>query len=186
MLVQMERRLWTVQEYHAMAETGILREEDRVELVEGEIIAMSPIGVRHMACVNLLTDVFNYHFRGAAIVSVQNAVRLNNQSEPEPDVVLLKYRDDYYAQQMPTAVDVLLLVEVADSTVPYDRSVKRPLYARAGITEYWLINLVDNSIEIHRQPQDGVYQEMRTYYKDDVVTAVAFSDTEFKVTDLIR
>jgi Uma2 family endonuclease len=185
MLVDIERRLWTVKEYYAMAEVGILREDERLELIAGDVLKMSSIGVRHAACVNLLNELFVYRFRGRAIVSVQHPVRLNNQSEPVPDIGLLRYRDDFYAHQMPTGDNVLLLVEAADSTIPYDRWLKRPLYARAGIPEYWLVNLVDNAIEVHRQPENGVYTELFTRYREEMIAAVAFPEDEFKVGDLI-
>lgn len=186
MLLELDRRLWTVEEYYAMAEAGILNEDDRLELIEGDIVAMSPIGVRHMASVNRLNDRLGRRFRGKAIVSVQNAIRLSDQSEPIPDIVLLRYRDDFYAHQMPTADDVLLLIEVADSTVRYDRRVKQSLYARAGIPEYWLMNLVDNAIEVHRRPENGIYTEVFTRYRGEMIAAVAFPDTEFQVQDLIN
>ncbi|VAW32066.1 COG1355, Predicted dioxygenase [hydrothermal vent metagenome] len=185
MLLQVEKRLWTVDEYHGMARAGILHENDRLELIKGEVVAMSPIGVRHAACVNRLTSLFAIQFEGKAVLSIQNSVRLDEQSEPVPDVVLFKYREDFYSQQVATAADVLLLIEVSDSTLPYDRNVKRPLYAQANITEYWLINLVDNSVEVHRQPEDGAFTETFIRYRDDEITAVAFPNVAFQVTDLL-
>lgn len=185
MIVKMERRLWTVDEFHHMAKAGILHEEDRLELIEGDIVTMSPIGVRHMACGNKLTDTFSASFTGKAIISVQNPLAVSKESEPVPDIVLFKYRDDFYADEMPEISDVLLVVEVADTTIAYDRNVKRPLYARAGIPDYWLVNLVDNVIEIHREPEDDTYTKITTAYRSDSVTAVAFPDTPFAVTDLI-
>lgn len=116
MLDQQAKRLFTVQEYHQMAQAGILSEDDRVELIEGEIIAISPIGVRHAACVKQLTDSFTLHFRGQAIVSIQDPITLSSLSEPESDVALLRYRSDYYAEKLPQATDVLLIIEVADAT----------------------------------------------------------------------
>lgn len=185
MLAQVEHRLWTVEDYYAMAESGILNADDHVELIEGGIIRMSPIGVRHMGCVNTVNEEFVPRFRGKAIVSIQNPVRLNDLSEPVPDIVLLKYRSDRYRRHMPTAEDVLLLIEVADSTIPYDRRVKRPLYAQAGIPEYWLMNLVDNVIEVHRRPEGDSYTEMFTVYQGDVIAAEAFPEIEFEVGALI-
>ncbi len=185
MFVQVERRLFTVSDYHQMAQTGILTADDRVELIQGEIIAMSPIGVRHAACIARLTDLFTFHFRGQTIVSVQNPVRLNEMSEPEPDVMLLKYRDDYYAKETPTGNDVLLAVEVSDSTFAYDKSIKLPLYAQANIPEVWIINLVDNVIEVHHTPKDNRYAQSRKAYWEDTVTAVSFPDVQFITKELI-
>lgn len=185
MSVQVERRLFTVADYHRMAETGVLTADDRVELIQGEIIAMSPIGVRHAACVTRLTDLFTFHFRGQANVSVQNPVRLDEMSEPEPDMMLLNYREDYYAKEAPSGNDVLLLIEVSDATIAYDRTIKLPLYARANIPEVWIINLVDNVIEIYRTPKGNRYTETRKAYWEDAITAVAFPDIQFTTKELI-
>jgi len=185
MQIQVERWLLTVQDYHAMAEAGILGEDDRVELIEGELITMSPIGVRHMACVNILTKLFVKQFDGEAIVSVQNPLRLSEYSEPEPDIALFKYRDDFYREERPTSEDVLLCVEVSHSTLGYDRGVKRPLYARAGIREYWLINLNEELIELFRQPESGEYQVKFRRYAGESISVEAFPDVKFQVSQLL-
>src|SRR5580704_10507425 len=132
MSVQVERRVFTVEEYHRMAEAGILSEDDRVELTDGEIIKMSPSGSRHVACVNRLNAVLTSAIGRAAIVSVQNPFAVNDYSEPQPDIVILKPRNDFYAHSLPTAQDLLLIIEVADTSLSYDRNVKVPAYARAG------------------------------------------------------
>lgn len=185
MMVQLERRLWTVEEYHEMVEAGILQEDDRLELMEGEVITMSPVGVRHIACVNRLNDLLTAHFRGRAVVSVQNPVRLDDLSEPQPDVILMEYRDDFYASRAATAEDVLL-IEVSDSPLAYNRQIKRPLYAKSGIPEYWIVNLIDNTIEVHREPQGDGYRERFVVDSQQMITAVAFPDVTFQVEDLIR
>ena len=113
MSVQTARRLFNTEEYHRMAAAGILCEDDRVELLQGEIVEMSPIGSRHVACVNRLTQRFSTLLGKRAIVSVQNPVLLGEFSEPEPDLALLRWRDDFYGEALPRAEDVLLLVEVA-------------------------------------------------------------------------
>ncbi len=179
------RRLFSVDEFHRMAEAGIFQEDDRLELLGGDIIAMSLVGVRHMACVNRLTDLLTDRFRGKAIISVQNPIRLDYQTEPVPDIALLKYRDDYYAQQATTAADVLLLIEASDSTLGFDRQVERPLYASTSIPEYWLINLTDNQLELYRQPDEGDYQEQLVVQGDERVTAVAFPQVEFQLSELM-
>lgn len=179
------RRLFSVDEFHRMAEAGIFQEDDRLELLGGDIIAMSPVGVRHIACVNRLTDIFTDRFRGKAIISVQNPIHLDYQTEPIPDIAVLKYRKDYYAQQPPSAADVFLLIEVSDTTLSFDREVKRPLYASAGIPEYWLINLTDNQPELCRQPDQGDYQEQLVVNGDERVTAVAFPDEAFQLSELM-
>lgn len=184
MFLDVERRLWTVDEYHRLAEAGILHEDDRVELIEGELLTMSPVGLRHVACVNRINKLFGDLFGGRAIVSVQNPVKLGEYSEPQPDLLLLKYRDDFYADVAPAIEDVLVCVEVSDTTIAYDRRVKRRLYARAGISEYWLVNLVDNGVEVHRQPEGDEYRQLFRRYRQEQVTVAAFPEQEFLVGDL--
>jgi Uma2 family endonuclease len=158
MAVGISRRCFNVTEYYRMAEAGILSEDDRVELIEGEVIEMNPIGSRHAACVNRLNMLLSRQTEGALIVSVQNPIRLNNYSEPEPDIVLLRPREDFYVQGHPTPSDVLLVIEVADTSGEYDRNIKVPLYARAGIPELWLIDLSQDTVEIFTQPLNGMCQ----------------------------
>ena len=147
-----KRRPITVGDYHHMAEAGILTERDRVELIEGELVAMSPIGSYHHGTVNRLTHTLIHAVGDRAIVSVQGPIRLDDLSEPEPDFALLKPRADFYRDAHAVAADVLLLIEVADSSLNYDRAVKRALYARFGIAEVWIFNLTAGEIEICRQP----------------------------------
>ncbi|HEX3035581.1 MAG TPA: Uma2 family endonuclease [Thermodesulfobacteriota bacterium] len=161
MSIQPVRRLFTVTEYYRMAEAGILSEDDRVELIEGEIIEMTPIGSRHSACVDRLSTLFHLHLGKAVIIRVQNPVRLDERSEPQPDVSLLKPRKDYYAEAHPTPDDVLLIIEVSETSIDYDRRVKLPLYARALIPEVWLVDIPGDRIEVHKQPSKEIYQEPR-------------------------
>ena len=145
---------FSVAEYDQMIDRGILTEDDRVELIRGEIVEKMSIGDEHIACVNRLTRLLVKLFDERAIVSVQNPVRLAD-SEPEPDLVLLTPKADFYASGKPQAADVLLLIEVADSSLELDREDKRSLYAENGIQEYWIINLIDRTIETFRQPQEN-------------------------------
>jgi len=161
MAVQVMQRPFTVSEYYRMAEVGILSEDDRVELIEGKVITMSPIGSRHAACVSRLNYLFSRQVGEAAIVSVQNPIRLDDYSEPVPDLALLKPRDDFYARKHPTPTDVLLIVEVADTSEEYDRNVKMPMYAQAGIPEVWLVSLPRNLFEVYTQPINGIYRSIR-------------------------
>jgi Uma2 family endonuclease len=161
MSVQIVRRHFNVTEYYRMAAAGVFSEDDRVELIEGEIVEMNPIGSRHAACVGRLTEFLGRLIAGEAIVWVQNPVQVNDYSEPLPDVALLKRRDDFYAQANPQPWDVLLIIEVADSSVEYDRDIKIPLYAEAPIPEVWLINLPKETIEIYSQPIGDAYREIR-------------------------
>lgn len=176
------KRLFTVSEYHSMAEAGILSEEDRVELIEGEIYRMAPIGSRHAGCVNRLIHLF----KGAeGILAAQNPVVLSDFSEPQPDMALLRWRDDFYATSHPNPDDILLLIEVADSSVGFDRGVKTPLYARRGIRELWLVDLTKSTVEVHRQPSTTGFQEIRKLQKGDRISPLAFPDLELNVSDIL-
>ena len=158
MSLQIARHCFTVVEFERMGEAGIFPEGARLELVEGEIVEMSPIGSRHAACVKFLSRFMNRAVGDLALVSTQDPIRLDEFSEPQPDVALLRLRDDFYRHAHPTPADVLLVIEVADTTVDYDRLVKVPLYAKAGIKEVWLVNLPAAEIEIYADPSSGMYQ----------------------------
>lgn len=173
MSVQIEKRTFTVAEYERMGEAGILSENDRVELVEGEIINMSPIGERHAACVARLTRFLTLSLQDIALVWAQNPIRLSDYSEPQPDVALLRARDDFYGNSLPTPDDVLLLIEVSDSTLEYDRQIKLPLYARAGVPEVWIINLVEGVIETYSQPSGDSYLAAKPFARGEVVQSSA-------------
>lgn len=151
------RRKLDVADYHRMAEAGILGEDDRVELIEGELIEMAPIGSPHAGTVNGLTHLLVRAVGDRAVVAVQNPVRLGPYSEPQPDVALLRPRADSYRGATPITADVLLLIEVADRSLRYDRTVKLPLYARHGISEVWLIDLESRTVEVHREPAGDAY-----------------------------
>jgi Uma2 family endonuclease len=176
------RRPFTVSEFHSMAEAGILSEDDRVELIEGEIYRMAPIGSRHAACVNRL----NHLLQGTgAILSPQNPLVLNDRSEPQPDLALLRWRDDFYATSHPSPGDVLLLIEVADTSVGFDRGVKTPLYAQRGIPELWLVDLTKGFLEVHQHPSLKGYQQVRRYGKGDRLSPQAFPELELNVSDIL-
>jgi Uma2 family endonuclease len=171
MSLQIIRRHFNVTEYYRMAAAGVFSEDDRVELIEGEIIEMNPIGSRHAACVGRLTKLLERLAGDRSIVWVQNPVQVNDYSEPLPDIALLKPRDDFYAQANPQAAHVLLLIEVADSSVEYDRDIKIPLYAQSGIAEVWLINLPKETIEIYSQPFEAKYRGTRLAKRGESLSA---------------
>ncbi len=173
MSVEVGKRHFNVEEYYRIAAAGVLREDDRVELIEGEIIEMSPIGSRHAACVGRLSKLLERRGGDHAIVWTQNPVGINDYSEPVPDVTLLKWRDDFYAQAKPVPGDVLLLIEVSDSTVNYDREVKAPLYARAGVPEMWLVTLPEELIEVYTRPAGGAYQETRLVRRGETISVAS-------------
>lgn len=160
MAIQMPRRRFTVDEYERMAAIGILTEDDRVELIEGEIVQMTPIGSAHAACVRRLDRLLHQQVGDTALISVQNPIRLGDTSEPEPDLALLRPREDDYAQAHPTAAAVLLVIEVADTSRDHDRDVKLPLYAQALIPEVWLVDLPGEEIERYTEPRAGSYRRV--------------------------
>lgn len=158
--VAVTRRRFTADEYQAMGQAGILGEDDRVELVDGEILAMSPIGQRHVAMVNRLTRLLVTRLGDAAIVQPQGSLRLDFASEPQPDLAILRHRDDFYETgERPTSDDILLLIEVADSSLRYDLGPKAAFYARHGIREYWVVDLHSDTVMRHADPVDGVYRQ---------------------------
>jgi len=158
MAVEVAHWRFTATDYHRMAEVGILTGDDHVELIDGEIVRMSPIGRKHVACVTRADALLQRRLGGKAIVFVQNPVALSEHTEPEPDLAVLKPRDDFYERGLPTPDDVLAIIEVADSSLDYDRSVKLPIYARAGIAEAWLVDIEGQAIERHTEPIEGSYR----------------------------
>ena len=184
-LVEPRRRAFTVDEYYRMADAGILTEDDRVELIEGEIVQMTPIGSPHAGCVSRLNEALLLRLRKRAVVHVQNPLRLNEYSEPEPDIALHKRRNDFYAESHPGPEDVLLIIEVADASVRYDREVKIPLYAKAGIPEVWLVDLPKKTVEVYRNPAESGYEEIRISRKGDTLSPTALSELEIRVEEIL-
>jgi Uma2 family endonuclease len=185
MSVQYSRRPFTVAEYDQMVEAGILREDDRVELIEGEIVTMSPIGRRHAACVRRLTRVLGRLLGERTLISVQNPIAIPDWSEPNPDVALLVPRSDDYASAHPGPRHIQVLIEVADTSLAYDTQVKAPVYARAGIREVWVIDLKTDRIAVHTRPHEGRYTRVRTYGSGERFRSQRFSGVEFSVKDLL-
>lgn len=161
----------TVDEYERMGEAGIFRPDSQLELLEGEIYEMSPIGSSHAACVKALSLLLNQLFGGVLLVSTQDPIRLDDYSEPQPDVALLSWRDDFYRRAHPSPADILLVIEVADTTVDSDRRIKLPLYAKAGIKEVWLVNLPEEKIELYAEPSGGAYQVTRDFKRGEEAQA---------------
>jgi Uma2 family endonuclease len=170
---ELKRRLFTIEQYHQMIASGVLTEGDRVELIEGEILEMVAIGSKHGAQVKRLNRLFAGLLEPSVLISVQDPVELGPRSEPEPDVALLRWRDGFYESSHPQASDVYLVIEVADRTLDYDRSVKAPLYSRSDIFEYWIVNLQDNVIEVYRQPSPSGYQMIQSYQRGMAIEVMA-------------
>jgi Uma2 family endonuclease len=180
------KRLFTRDEYYALAEAGILGPEDRVELIEGEIYRMAPIGNPHAGCVNRLVHRFSaLTTAGRAVLSPQNPVNLTDISEPQPDVTLLRPRKDFYGEGHPTPEDILLLVEVADSSIGFDRGTKLPLYARCGIPEAWLVDLIKGVLEVHRDPARDGYRSVQRLRQGDRIAPQAFPDFVIAVESIL-
>ena len=179
------RRRFTVDEYFKLAEAGILAPDERVELLAGEIIEMAPIGSKHAYSVTRFAEEFFTQLGKRITVRVQNPVRLAAGNEPEPDIAIVYRKDDGYASEHPRPEDIALLIEVADSTVGFDRRHKMPLYAIHGIPEVWLGDINARSIEVHDEPMAGGYARIRVYGPDETLSPAAFPDVLISVADVM-
>ncbi len=181
-----KKRLFTRKEYHAMGKAGIFAPNERVELLEGEIIVMAPPGIWHLTRVDRLNHIFMpLGIERRAIVRVQNPSVITQISEFQPDITLLAFRDDSYGSRNPRPQDILLLVEVADSSLNYDRNAKLPRYAAFGIPEIWIANLRDDCIESYTDPSPQGYRATRIYTRGDTISPTAFPDLKIAVSDII-
>jgi Uma2 family endonuclease len=182
--VQLSRLAFTIEQFQRMGQSGIFDSDQRLELINGEIVEMSPIGARHAAAVARLIELFSSVNRHC-IVQSQNPVQLGTASLPQPDVALLRRRDDFYASAYPSAADVLLVVEVADTSLAYDRDVKVPLYAQAGIAEVWLVDLNKRELIVYRSPVNGKYTEVRYPQPADTVAPVLLPEASYFVEQVV-
>jgi len=182
---ELQRRRFTADEYHRMAEAGVLRADDRVELVDGEIVEMTPIGSRHAACVDRLMVLLQRCAEGRDILRVQGPIRLDAHSEPQPDLAVLKRRADFYASAHPGPDDVILVVEVADASLRYDRDIKVRLYARAGIRETWLVDLQNERVDVFTDPTPLGYRESRQIRRGERLTSEALPAASLLVDEML-
>jgi Uma2 family endonuclease len=178
-------RLFTVEEYDRMIESGILGEDERVELLEGRIVKMSPKGIPHAATNDRAGRYFIKHFDERVIVRNQNPIRLSDSSEPEPDLVLAAPLEKQYLDHHPIPADILLVLEIADSSVSIDRNYKSRLYAAAGIIQYCIINLQTNELEDYRDPAPDGYRSKQTYKAEQSFSLVAFPETVFAIGEFL-
>ena len=185
MSLQLLRRKFTTEQYHKMVETGILNENDRVELLKGEIIEMTPIGRRHAAYVARLTELFLRRLGELVIIWPQNPIELNDFSEPQPDVTLLRRREDFYEAEKPQVQDIILLIEVADTTADSDRNVKIPLYAENGIIEVWLVDINAQCVEVYRQASLNGYQNIQKFERGQNLFIQAFPNINISVEEIL-
>ena len=183
--VEVARRLWIVSEYQRMVETGILTREDHVELIHGEIVQMTPIGRRHRAAVGALHALFVKRLGEGAVVWSQGALPLPPRSMPEPDVMLVKPRRDLYREVDVRAEDVLLLIEVAETSLRYDRTVKMPLYAAAGVREAWIVDVEGGCVEAYREPGAEGYRRTLRFERGTMFRPEAFPDLVLSVSDIL-
>ena len=184
MALEIAKHVFTVTDFERMAETGILNENDRVELIEGEIIEMSPIGKSHAACVDRFVKLLS-RLNDRVILRVQGPIQLDDYSEPQPDLALLRPRDDFYSGSLPRPADVLLVIEVADITLEYDRFVKLPLYAHAGIPEAWLASLPADRIEMYSEPVNGAYTFIKHATRGEVIQSSSIDELRLSVDDIL-
>ena len=179
------RRRFTVDEYECMSRAGILHEDERVELIDGEVIEMPPIGPGHAGDTKQLNQLFSSRLGTRAIVGVQDPIRLPPGAEPEPDIALLRPRQDFYRTAHPGPDDVLLIVEVAETSLAYDRDVKVPMYAAAGIPEVWVVDVAGGRVLVFREPQADGFRQMTVVESGGVLTPTAFPDLVIRVDEIL-
>jgi Uma2 family endonuclease len=185
MPVQAQHR-FNVKEYYRMAETGVFPPNARVELLDGRIIDMSPIGPFHGDVTTYLTEIFAAASKGRWRTRVQNPVRLDEHSEPQPDLVLAKPMADAYRRRHPGPEDVYLLIEVSDTTLEADQEEKLPAYGRAGVAEVWIVNLNELTVEIYREPTFTGYGSKTVLRAGDLAKPLAFPDAAVDVAELLK
>jgi Uma2 family endonuclease len=183
MSVSISRRLFTAKEFRDMTEAGVFREDDRLELIDGEIVEMSPIGNRHAPCVRKLIRRLRV-VGERAFLEVQNPLAISDDNEFYPDIVLLRPRADEYAEGIPHASDAVLVIEVADTTLRFDRSIKKPRYAAGGTPELWIVDLEGSRVWVHRKPLEGDYGEVFEARPGDVLSVPGMPDLEIEVSEL--
>jgi Uma2 family endonuclease len=179
------RHLITAEEFAAMAAVGVFAEDDRLELIEGEIFEMSPIGDLHAGCVNWLSNSLKDRLGPKVVVTTQNPANVTNISRLQPDVILARPRADFYRKQSPGPEDVFLVIEVADSSLSFDRQTKIPLYARSGFREAWVVNLVESVVEVFRDPTSQGYRLVRRARLGETVAPETFPEVELSVTEIL-
>jgi Uma2 family endonuclease len=183
--VELVRRRFTVDEYQRMAEAGILNRGDRVELIRGEIVHMTAVGHDHASILSRLMHLLFERLHRRAVLWPQNPLVILPDSEPEPDIIMLAWRDDFYRHALPRPEDVALLIEVADTSLRYDRHIKGPLYAEAGVRDYWIVDVVGDAIEVYRDPDAGRFRHTQRVGRSGTLTPLAFPDTPFAAVDVL-
>lgn len=175
----------SVEVYHLMAERGAFHPDERLELIGGKIFDMSPIGSLHARCVKFLNSFLTKRFGGTAIISVQDPILLDDESEPQPDVAIINFREDYYRNALPAAGDVKLLIEVADTSVEFDRGIKFQRYALAGVPEAWLVDLINDRVEVHFAPKGSAYSLSKTYQRGEDAVSETVPELNLPVDNIL-
>jgi hypothetical protein len=184
MEVHLTRRLFSVDEYLKMIDVGILGRADHVELIDGDILQMAPIGPSHASCVTMLTRRLVIGVGDRGLVAPQVTLPLDSRSAPEPDLTVLRPREIPYRETWAHPRDVLLLIEVSDTSLRHDREVKAPLYARAGIRELWIVDAPSERVLVHREPQGGAYRSLEVIGRGAIVTPLAFPQSPVSVDEI--
>ncbi|WP_309738521.1 MULTISPECIES: Uma2 family endonuclease [unclassified Chamaesiphon] len=182
-MVNTQIRQLTSTEYYGMMESGIIREGERVELILGQIFTMAAKGTRHTVSTTRLITELPMLIQRRAIVRCQDPITLLNNSEPEPDIVIARLRSDDYVNSHPSPADIILVIEVADSSIKFDRETKAPLYAAAGISEYWIVNLIDDRLEIYRQPEGNIYTSVQIVTPPRSINLPEFPEISLDIGD---
>ncbi len=185
MTLELTRHRFSVDDYDRMIEAGVLGEDDQVELIEGEIVEMSPIGDKHVGCVRRSNRLFSRVLSDRVIVDVQSPARVNDRSKPQPDLMLLRSVPEMLTDVTPRAEDILLVVEVSDSSLDFDRQIKMPLYARSNIAEVWLVNIPQGVIEVYRDPTPDGYRTVLIARRGDQISPLAFPDVFISVDSIL-
>ncbi|NES66862.1 MAG: Uma2 family endonuclease [Okeania sp. SIO2D1] len=185
MSLELLRRQFNVKEYNEMSQVGILKENERLELIRGEIFQMSPVGRHHSACVNRLTQLFFQKLGDRVLVRVQNPVELDDYSEPQPDIALLTPKADFYESGHPKPADIFLIVEVADTTIKLDREVKIPLYGEDNIIEVWLVDINEQCVEVYRKPIASGYEQVQKLQRGQNLSVQRFPSINIQVDEIL-
>jgi len=185
MQIEVTKRLFTVDEYYRMGEVGIIGPEERTELIDGEVIRMSPPGNRHIACVNRANAAFVEAFGKRAIVSVQNPLRLNIYNEPQPDIVVLQPRADFYDSTRLAPEHTYFVLEISDTSLTFDRKIKLARYATFGVPEVWIADLKHDLLLVFRDAESDSYKSSLTLRRNGSISPLAFPDAVFKAEQLL-
>ena len=182
---QPRRLRFTVDEYYKMIELGMLKDYEKAEIIEGELIQKMPIGKKHSAAVEKLNEILRDRLGKSVSLRNQQPVRFSDYNEPEPDLAVLKRREDFYSDQKPVPKDVLLLIEVSDATLKYDRNTKLTIYAEAEIPEVWIVNLPNDIVEIHQNPSVGIYQLTKIFKRGEIIESEILPDLKLEVNEIL-